>query len=361
MGCQCSKEEEKDVGDLDADYDYNENVDEYKQISQAKNKLENLDNRKNSFTNNRSLHEKNVNNNFHICGESQMNQETNGNYEDLTDTNKKISHSQNITSREINENRAFKEEQEYIFSQSQIKNSNKYNNNNYNNINDSTNQSQVPSMMNYDQSFQKKKNKNMKPYGYSSKYNTEILKLFNIARNKPLSFCKHIDYCIGLITTNAEGQLVLGTEKTNKIGLKDGISKFNESKRFLLHIDSCEELKYDSELEIEISENSDLWLNNEYIKNKIIDKQSELLNFSSTMCSEITTKTKDKKSEYSIFGFHFDFGMSDPTISSVLQVVDDNNCENRRRYNIMNSEYKAVGITNKIIGNKFVSYFFFAG
>ena len=349
MGCQCSKPQDKDIGDLDVDYDYNENVDEYK-ISQARNKPENL--LLNSYSNNQSIQDNNLHNNINIGGESQINQDTQGNYEDFSKSNNKHSQSQNFTSKEIAKNKALKEEQEYIFSQSQNKNNN--------NVNESLNQSQVPSMMNYDQSFAKK-NKIIKPYGFSSKYNTEILKLFNIARNKPLSFCKHIDYCIGLITTNAEGQLVLGTEKTNKIGLKDGISKFNESKRFLLHIDSCEELKYDSELEIEISENSDLWLNNEYIKNKIIDKQSELLNFSSTMGSEMTTKTKDKKSDYSIFGFHFDFGMSDPTISSVLQVVDDNNCENRRRYNIMNSEYKAVGVTNKIIGNKFVSYFFFAG
>lgn len=150
-----------------------------------------------------------------------------------------------------------------------------------------------------------------------------------------------------MITTNAEGQLVLGNDKTNKIGLKEGIGKFNECKRFLLQIDSCPELKYDSELEIEIPEDMELWLNNDYIKNKIIDKQSELIN--------------SNKKEYNIFGFHFDFGMTDPIISSVLQLVDDNNCENRRRYNIMNSEYKALGVTNKICGKRFVSYFFFAG
>ena len=68
-----------------------------------------------------------------------------------------------------------------------------------------------------------------------------------------------------------------GTEKTNKIGLKDGISKFNESKRFLLHIDSCTELKYDNDLEIEISENEELWLNNDYIKNKIIISYLKIL------------------------------------------------------------------------------------
>ena len=65
-------------------------------------------------------------------------------------------------------------------------------------------------------------------------YTDNIIKLFNLARNKPLSFCKHIDYSIGLITTNSEGCLVLGTDSTNKIGLREGISKFNECKRFLL-------------------------------------------------------------------------------------------------------------------------------
>lgn len=208
----------------------------------------------------------------------------------------------------------------------------------------STNTEIHPSMENYEDSILR--NRKKIKIITSKLYSEEVLKFINIARNKPLSFCKNIDSCISLITTNYEGQLVLGNEKTNKIALKEGISKFNECKRFMIQLDPIDELVLDKELEIEISNNSDLWLNNEYIKSKIAEKQKNLIN---------------SNSKYNIFGFHFDYGMNDPFLSSVLQLVDDNNCEDRRRYNILNSSFKSVGITNKSIGNKFVSYFLFAG
>lgn len=347
MGCKCSKEDE--IGDFEIDdYDYPDNDGEYNEHQEMS-----IDNIK-SHAMNRSVQGSAFNN---LGGMT----DTNENMDSYHYENKNLSSSMYQYNRSAlkqfsgsqkfdDDQEKTKNEKEYMFSQTQQSRLFKKN---MEKKNEDLNQSgHVPSMMSYEQSFAKKKKKS----GTNHKYNTSIMKLFNLARNKPLSFCKHIDYCVGLITTNAEGQLVLGTDKTNKIGLKDGISKFNESKRFLLHIDSCEELSYDMNLEIEISENPDLWLNNEYIKNKIMDKQSELLNI-----SNLNSTSDTKKSDYTIFGFHFDFGMSDPTISSVLQIVDDNNCENRRRYNILNSEYKAVGITNRASGNKFVSYFFFAG
>lgn len=208
------------------------------------------------------------------------------------------------------------------------------------------NKEEVPPMLNYDMSILRKKKKKAK-VNNTVYYDDEILALFNLARNKPLNFCKHIDYCITLITANHEGQIVVGKEDTNKIGLRDGISKFNECKRFLIQSDPCKELEYDEDLCLEISEDSNLWLDHDYIKKIIIDKQNELMNVS--------------KKNYQIFGFHFDFGMSDPRISSVLQLVDDNNCENRRRFNILNTDYKSLGISYKSQGKKFVSYFFFAG
>lgn len=178
-------------------------------------------------------------------------------------------------------------------------------------------------------------------------YTSEIVKLFNIARNKPLNFCKYIDYSITLITSNSEGQIVIGNEKTNKIGLRDGISKFNETKRLLLQIESMSELRVDNDLCIEIPDDNKKWLDHLLIKDLIIKKQNELMG--------------NKQKNYKSFGFHFDYGMVDPVISSVLMLVDDNNCENRRRYNILNSEFKYVGISCKLEGKKFIGYFFFAG
>ncbi len=204
----------------------------------------------------------------------------------------------------------------------------------------------IPPMLNYDMSILRKKKKKPKAKNVVY-YDDEILRLFNLARNKPLNYCKHIDYCITLITANHEGQIVVGKEDTNKIGLRDGISKFNECKRFLIQSEPCKTLEYDEDLALEISDDPNLWLDHDYIKQIIIDKQNELMNLS--------------KKNYQIFGFHFDYGMSDPVISSVLQLVDDNNCENRRRFNILNPDYRSVGVSYKNQGKKFVSYFFFAG
>ena len=209
-----------------------------------------------------------------------------------------------------------------------------------------TDKEDVPPMLNYDISIlRKKKKKKIKES--CNQYDDEIIKLLNLARTKPLNYCKNIDYCITLITTNFEGQLVLGREDTNKIGLKEGISKFNECKRYLIQTDSCKPLEIDDDLCIEIPDDTQLWLDHEYIRQQIVDKQNEILN--------------ETKKNYSLFGFHFDYGLTDPTLSSVLQIVDDNNCENRRRFNILNPEYKAIGVTYKQIGKKFISYFFFAG
>jgi hypothetical protein len=279
---------------------------------------------------------------------------------------------------------------------SNINENNKENDNNYNRqtpdlnnetegIHTNTNNNNFPSMQDYDQSIiRKKKKKNLEKESKKNKetelnYIQEVVKLFNLARAKPLVYCKNIDYSITLITTNFEGQLVLGKEETNKIGLKEGITKFNECKRYLLQIDKTCELKIDDDLALEIPEDPSVWLDHEHIKNQIIQKQNDLisgnenlnnsdnnvsgsnyvLNRNETKSSNVFGK-KNKK-DYTLFGFHFDYGMVDPVLSSVLQLVDDNNCENRRRYNILNPEYRAVGVSCRVVGKKFCSYFFFAG
>jgi hypothetical protein len=342
MGCKCSKEEE--LGDLEVS-EYEENYEE-----DQNNNIEANNYEENNYNNTITNQNNNIGN-------------TNANINEIDDQERELDSNKQFTFQKTGFFKADVNNPQVEEATKNCKNNNKNQiktlkhpiKNDINTL-DSTDLNNFPSMNNYDQSFTNKKKKKLKTTS-NDEYNKEVLRLFSLARNKSLSYCKHIDYCITLITTNAEGQLVIGTEKTNKIGLKEGISKFNECKRFLLQIESCSELKYDKDLEIDISDDAELWLNNEYIKNKIIEKQ---LLFSNESSDEIKEKDKKKK-DYNIFGFHFDFGMHDPIISSVLQLVDDNNCENRRRYNIMNSEYKAVGITNKVQGKKFVSYFFFAG
>lgn len=301
--------------------------------------------------------------------------------EDIIDNSKNLHKNANYPNKSNCNNTNFQssiDNNEHTIDHSNLKDRNNFNTEN-------TIGNNYPSMPDYDQSIirKKKKKSSNKEYEKNKKlellYIQEIYKLFNLARAKPLVYCKHIDYSITLITTNFEGQLVLGKEETNKIGLKEGITKFNECKRYLLQIDTSCELKIDNDLMLEIPNDPNLWLDHEHIRNQIIQKQNLLINGNEYAVSSDNNASgsnynlnrseanssnlfgKKSKKDYTLFGFHFDYGMIDPILSSVLQLVDDNNCENRRRYNILNPEYRAVGISCKVIGKKFCSYFFFAG
>lgn len=75
----------------------------------------------------------------------------------------------------------------------------------------------------------------------------------------------------------------------------------------------------------------------------------------------ITNLKNDNTGKYTGYGFHFDLGMSDPVLSLVLQIVDDNNFKGQRRYNILSGTYKYIGISYKKSGKtKFCSYLTFA-
>ena len=106
---------------------------------------------------------------------------------------------------------------------------------------------------------------------------------------------------------------------------------------------SLKSLEFRSELKLDIPSEIEHWLNQDKIHELIISKQKEL------------------EGKYKLYGFHSDFGMIDSVLSAVLQIVDDNNCGNKRRFNILNPDFKYVGISHITNGKRFCSYSFFAG
>jgi hypothetical protein len=68
----------------------------------------------------------------------------------------------------------------------------------------------------------------------------------------------------------------------------------------------------------------------------------------------------DNASKYSECAFNMDLGVSDPETSLLLQVVDDSPFKGKRRDNILNPNFKYVGISFLKQKTKFCCYITFA-
>jgi hypothetical protein len=82
-----------------------------------------------------------------------------------------------------------------------------------------------------------------------------------------------------------------------------------------------------------------------------------------TLISESVNKQKaaiKDSSNYNAFNFHFDVGSPQAEISFILQLVDDTPFKGSRQKNILNPEYKYVGISTFKVKNKNCGYFLFA-
>jgi hypothetical protein len=98
-------------------------------------------------------------------------------------------------------------------------------------------------------------------------------------------------------------------------------------------------LEYHEDLCTQISNEKEEWVNKTFLEN-YLEEKSKYLN-------------------YKYFGFHFDLGVVCAMTSVVLQIIDDNSFHFQRRNNLLNANYKYIGITNKKIGNSFCVYLTF--
>lgn len=110
----------------------------------------------------------------------------------------------------------------------------------------------------------------------------------------------------------------------------------------LCGIHSLPEIILDNMLAIPISDETAEWTKREVLTALLEQKSNEI---------------GDK---YSSFGFHFVLGTRDPTLLTVLQVVDDSTFSGQRRNNILSYDLRYCGIASKKIKNESCVYLNFA-
>lgn len=132
-------------------------------------------------------------------------------------------------------------------------------------------------------------------------------------------------------------------EGHTKTTLNEGEPAFLAAIERLRNAQSMAPLEFHQDLAIQVPETSTDWTKKDVLAALITEKKQQCMN------------------RYSQYAFHFDMGMSDPVLSLVLQVVDDNNFLGQRRNNILNPNYKYIGISHQKSGKtKFCTYLTFA-
>lgn len=140
---------------------------------------------------------------------------------------------------------------------------------------------------------------------------------------------------------NDKNKYVFIRDDICKVSLIKGRDAFIEAAE-LLALEECRDaLEFKQELCLEISNNKQKWTDKEYLEEYLENKANNL--------------------DYKLFGFHFDIGVSDPLTSLVLQIIDDNVLNFQRRNNILNRNYKYIGVSSKKIEGSFCVYVTFAG
>jgi hypothetical protein len=126
-----------------------------------------------------------------------------------------------------------------------------------------------------------------------------------------------------------------------KIALTKGRVAFMDSVYHLNTLSPIHPLSLSQELTILINEEE------EEEKEKLLDKK-----YMSEAIFNLKKLIKVKN-----ISFHYDYGSSNPEISGVIQVVDDNNSNFFRRNNILNPKFNFVGISiSQIRKKKFLVY-----
>jgi len=192
------------------------------------------------------------------------------------------------------------------------------------------------------ESATKKKKKKVK----KEEFDVALFNLINQVRQNPRSLVPEIEKAIQYIKPNPTGKggdYVFEKEGHSKTVLLRGEEAFKEMADQLAKMPSLPSLKLATDLSIPVPEASADWTKREVI---------------AVLINNLKQENGDK---YNTYGFHFDLGMSDPVLSLVLQVVDDNNFKGQRRNNIFGQNFKSVGVSYKKVGKtKFCAYLTFA-
>ena len=156
----------------------------------------------------------------------------------------------------------------------------------------------------------------------------EMLREINEARTQPWKYAEKIKNHMKQIVTDDKGNSFYCFQCSSKISLPRGVKAFEECIEYLNNLFPCSELKLVDELKLPFpSKLPETATSREYITSALLEKATEL---------------KDK---YKINWFHYDNNIYDAAVSTVLQLVDDNNSNGERRRHLMDPLIKHVGIS----------------
>jgi len=170
---------------------------------------------------------------------------------------------------------------------------------------------------------------------YSQKFNDRVLELINQIRRDPKSYSQTILDNIKNITVENIKKVF---KKKVKVRLKVGEQAFKDVAKKLGEMQPMGELTLAPEIMIPLPE-TELEMNDKaLLKNKV-------------------NKIREKHN----INVYFQNLIKNPDVAVLLLIVDDTkNAPGKRRDALLNPEFTKIGIGNKFLGIKFVSYFSFS-
>ena len=167
----------------------------------------------------------------------------------------------------------------------------------------------------------------------SDEFSKYIFTQINLLRENPSSFINLIQGSESNIQRDKKNRLIYKTKL--KVALDKGIKAFEEAKLILSNTKPMPKLNFDYDMKLKLPKNEINIKSNNYLKNQVLIKGDKGINI----------KAYWKEIIY------------DPETCFVLMIVDDNGKKaGFKRRNLLNPEYKYIGISSKNINNNFICY-----
>ena len=167
----------------------------------------------------------------------------------------------------------------------------------------------------------------------SDEFSKYIFTQINLLRENPSSFINLIQGSESNIQRDKKNRLIYKTKL--KVALDKGIKAFEEAKLILSNTKPMPKLNFDYDMKLKLPKNEINIKSNNYLKNQVLIKGDK----------GISIKAYWKEIIY------------DPETCFILMIVDDNGKKaGFKRRNLLNPEYKYIGISSKNINNNFICY-----
>lgn len=155
-----------------------------------------------------------------------------------------------------------------------------------------------------------------------------MLKELNEVRTNPSSYANKIRQFSGQVTFDENlNKSFFIVDANTKINLLAGKEAFKSCAELLSRQAPLCALELRQELKFNFpSQKPEICSSKEYITKTFMDLNNQA------------------KGRYKIVGFHYDISVNDAILSTIIQVVDDNNSNGQRRRHILNERVKYVGI-----------------